>query len=78
VYENRLANDVRAGENRGRRLEHDFVVRDIAGPVPGSFNHAFAIDPKWKRDHLGVAAFVQEPRSGEILQALALPVCVSR
>ena len=78
LYENRLASNVTAGENRGKRLEHDFVVRDIAGPLgidaQGriAFGHRFKIDPHWKQKDLGVAAFVQDARSGDVLQALAL------
>jgi hypothetical protein len=78
LYENRLAGDVRAGENRGKRLEHDFVVRDLVGPfAAGAFSHAFKVDPRWKRADLGVAAFVQDFRTGETLQATALPGCRS-
>jgi hypothetical protein len=76
VYENRLATDVRAGENRGRRLQHDFVVRDLAGPLPaGDFTHTFALDSRWKRSDVGVAAFVIDARTGETLQALTLAGC---
>lgn len=76
LYENRLASDVKAGENRGKRLEHDFVVRDIAGPLPAdargaAIEHRFRLDPQWKTGDLGVAAFVQDIRSGDVLQALA-------
>jgi hypothetical protein len=71
LYENNLVTDVRAGENRNTRLHHDFVVRDIAGPFPsGAFSHVFTVDPAWKRADLSVAAFVQDPRSGDVLQAL--------
>ena len=76
LYENRLGTDVRAGENRGKRLEHDFVVRDLAGPfAAGSFTHRFRVDGRWKRNDLGVAAFVQDLRTGEALQSVTLPVC---
>ena len=76
LYENNLATDVRAGENRGRRLQHDFVVRDLAGPFPaGEFGHAFAVDSRWKHSDLGVAVFVHDARSGSPLQALAVPYC---
>ena len=76
LYENRLANNVLAGENRGKRLQHDFVVRDIVGPLPaGNFTQKFTLDTRWKRNELGVAAFVQDARTGEALQALALPGC---
>ena len=33
LYENNLVNDVRAGENRGQRLRHDYVVRRLEGTV---------------------------------------------
>lgn len=76
LYENRLASDVTAGENRNKRLDHDFVVRDIAGPLPGgTFAHAFRLDQRWKRPDLAVAAFVQDARSGDVLQALSLGFC---
>jgi hypothetical protein len=79
LYENNLESDVRAGENRNRRLHHDFVVRDIVGPLrAGTFLHAFKIDPAWKRSDLSVAAFVQDPRSADVLQALALKACNER
>jgi hypothetical protein len=78
LYENRLANRVLAGENRGRRLEHAAVVRELAGPFTldaqgaARFDHGFQLDPTWKRGDLNVAAFVQSESSGEVLQALAL------
>ena len=81
LYENRLANQVLAGENRGRRLEHDFVVREMAGPFPldgrgvARLAHGFHLDRAWKRDDLRLTAFVQNERSGEVLQALTLAAC---
>jgi hypothetical protein len=81
LYENNLSNSVTAGENRGRRLRHDFVVRELAGPFPvdadgeARFVRRFALDPRWKTGDLNVAAFVQNERSGDVLQALAMPVC---
>jgi hypothetical protein len=76
LYENRLATNVTAGENRNKRLEHDFVVRDIAGPFPaGTVAHTFKLQPDWKRADLGVAAFVQNPQSGDTLQSIALAAC---
>jgi len=78
LYENRLATEVRAGENRGKRLEHDFVVRDLAGPFPvGELRHTFPLDARWKRGQLGIAAFALDARSGDVLQALALPACAA-
>lgn len=81
LYENNLSNDVSAGENRGKRLRHDFVVREFAGPFAvdsggeARLRHHFSLDPRWKSGELHVAAFVQSERSGDVLQALASPVC---
>ena len=84
LIENKLANQVSAGENKGKRLEHDFVVRELAGPFPASLasatdaasvKHTFRLAPSWKTRNLSVAAFVQRAATGEILQALALPWC---
>ena len=76
LYENRLVTDVAAGENRNKRLHHDFVVRDIAGPFPnGALTHVFTLDSRWKRPDLAVASFVQDARSGDVLQAVALNAC---
>jgi len=80
LYENKLSSEVRAGENRGKRLEHDYVVRDLAGPFPkGAIAHAFAVDKRWDRGNLFVASFVQDAKSGDVLQALTkgLDRCVT-
>jgi len=77
LYENHLASEVSAGENRGKRLAHDYVVRDITGPfAPDAqgrvlLKHRFAVDTHWKLQNLSVAAFVQNVRTGDVLQALA-------
>ena len=81
AYENKLASDVRAGENRGRRLEHDFVVREWVGPIAFGADGRVAqrrtlpLLPEANPAHSGVAAFVQDRRTGEVLQALMLPAC---
>lgn len=81
LYENNLSNRVTAGENRGKQLPHDFVVRELAGPFPvaarqtSDFSHSFRIAHNWKPQDLYFAAFVQHSGSGEVLQALALPHC---
>ena len=81
LYENNLSNQVTAGENRGKRLRHDFVVRDLAGPFPvdssgeSRLRQRFSLDPRWKTGDLHVAAFVQNERSGDVLQAFTIPYC---
>jgi hypothetical protein len=81
LYENNLSNHVMAGENRGKRLRHDFVVRELAGPFAfdasgnASLRLSFALEPGRKKDDLHVAVFIQDERSGDVLQALAMPAC---
>jgi hypothetical protein len=78
VYENRLSRQVTAGENAGRTLHHNFVARKLLGPFPAAqsqVTHEVALASDWKREDLGVAAFVQDRRNGEVLQALAMPLC---
>ncbi len=45
LYEHRLTTAVKAGENRGKLLAHDFVVRDIAGPLPVNSQAVVADSP---------------------------------
>lgn len=81
LYENKLSNQVTAGENRGKRLQHDFVVRELSPPQPAGpdgkvvIQHRFDLDQRWKRGDLHIAAFVQNERTGETLQAMAVRVC---
>jgi len=75
LYENNLESDVKAGENRGSRLRHDYVVRTLIGPIPVSGNRDtgwsgdIPVNTDWKPDDLGIAAFVQSGTTGEVLQA---------
>jgi hypothetical protein len=78
VYENGLSNKVTAGENRGATLSHDFVVREWWGPIALDRAGAAELARTPAARGLangGVAAFVQSRRTGEVLQALALPAC---
>jgi hypothetical protein len=81
AYENKLASDVAAGENRGKRLEHDFVVREWIGPIGFGEGlklvekRALPLLPGANPNHLGVAAFVQNRATSDVLQALMLPAC---
>ena len=81
VFENGLSSSVAAGENKGKLLKHDFVVREWAGPFAFgadgtlALTRAIALKPAWKTQELGVAMFVQNRSTGEILQALQLAAC---
>ena len=80
AYENKLVSEVKAGENRGKSLAHDYVVLQWAGPfeLQGQKLAARAtlpLLPKAVARHSGVVAFVQNRATGEVLQALMLPAC---
>jgi hypothetical protein len=81
IYENKLFTTVTAGENRGKRLRHDFVVRELYGPFVVAAGARLDIAqlvrraPEWKAADLHVAVFVQDAATGAALQALNLPWC---
>lgn len=81
IYENNLATHVGAGENAGKGLHHDYVVRRLVGPLALdregrlALNRQIALEAGWKRADLGAAVFVQDKASGEILQALQRHAC---
>lgn len=79
IYENKLVSQVNAGENNGRELKHDYVVREFLGAYQFSnkneFAKSIALKPEWKGRQAGAVIFVQDSRNGDILQSLALPFC---
>lgn len=74
LFENRLSSQVAAGENAQRTLNHDYVVRELVGPLDSRMRHRFKLNAQWNAAHLGVAAFVVNQK-GETLQALARAAC---
>jgi hypothetical protein len=85
VYENGLVTAVSRGENGGRSLKNDFVVRRLES--------AASFDPRkdkrvqremrlklggdWKRENVGVVAFLQDPSSLRIYASAVLPPTAS-
>lgn len=83
LYEDKRVSDVSRGENRGVTLVHDHVVRYWSVPFllraeagPQIFHQPLKLGDDWNRSKLGLAAFVQDLRTGEILQAVSLPACL--
>lgn len=79
VLENNLSSDIDDGENAGETLHHDFVVRQMSGPyrIAGDkkqLNQAVDIllQADWKPQNLSVAAFAENSKTGEVLQAVKL------
>jgi hypothetical protein len=80
TYENKLVSEVKAGENRGKSLPHDYVVLQWAGPFEFKAGrlterHVLPLLPKAVPGHSGVVAFVQNRATAEVLQALMLSAC---
>ena len=80
LVQSKLFSDVKTGENAGKRLAHDHVVRqwhtgpaalDAAGETRQQIVFAIPRDA----GPLSIVAFAEDAASGEVLQALALPFC---
>ena len=77
-----LASDVKAGENAGKRLHHDHVVRqwrqavalDSSGAGSGKLSLALPADP----GPLSVVLLAENARTGDVLQVVELPLCAAR
>ncbi|MEP6996877.1 MAG: DUF1223 domain-containing protein [Betaproteobacteria bacterium] len=76
-----LSSEVKAGENAGRRLRHDHVVRqwrqvvalDPSGAAAGKVHFDLPAEP----GPLSVVALAENVRTGDVLQALELPLCAT-
>ncbi len=81
LYENKLVSQVKAGENSGLELTHDYVVREFFGAYQignrNEFTKHFILKADWKKRDAGAVIFVQNRQTGEILQSLALKFCAS-
>jgi hypothetical protein len=73
LFEKGLDIEVGRGENARKTLHNDYVVRTLvraeSPDAAGARQIELALDPGWRRDQLGVAAFVQDVRTKEILGA---------
>ena len=83
VAENGLVSKVTRGENSGSTLAHDHVVREWIGPITlkdgkTHFQQAVTLPATWNRAQLEVAAFVEDARTGEVLQAAGAQQCARR
>lgn len=79
LTQNGLASDVKAGENAGKRLAHDHVVRAWRPSAPigatGELRQHFTFPLPADPGPLEIVAFAEDTATGTVLQALALPVC---
>ena len=75
LTESGLVSKISRGENAGATLEHDHVVREWIGPISLAAGSArvqrdIRLPAAWNRSQLGLVAFVQDERTGHVLQAL--------
>lgn len=74
IFENSLSSRINAGENRGKKLKHDYVVRHLSSPqmTMSGQQHSFelSLDSDWRLAELGVAVVVKLQNSGRTLQAV--------
>ncbi len=80
LAENGLTSKVTRGENSGATLAHDHVARVWIGPVrfvagAARVRREIALPAAWKRARLELVAFVQDERTGGVLQALSARQC---
>ncbi|HEY4839987.1 MAG TPA: DUF1223 domain-containing protein [Candidatus Acidoferrales bacterium] len=77
ITESHLHSDVRRGENAGRGLQHEGVLRKLTslGRASGSGEYSFdlqtgvKLSPDWIRENTRVIVFVQDTRSRRIYAA---------
>ena len=80
VFENGLSSRVSHGENAGRQLYHDFVVRELIGPFAldrqgrAQIRQATHNSADWNAVNVHVAVLVQRKDNGEYLQAVVAPL----
>ena len=79
LTENGIVSDVRAGENAGKRLTHDHVVRALQGGIAigaaGDGAGTIVLPLLAEAGKMPtVVAFVQNVETGDVLQTLALPI----
>jgi len=80
INESRLKSSVNAGENSGRELHHDYVVRELYGPFPlnqlknNQLIKDIVLKSETGKDALGLVAFIQNRSTNTIEQSLSLPI----
>jgi hypothetical protein len=72
VFENNLGNMIKRGENSGKFLEHQRVVRYFSEPIQlqPENRHDIRIPSTWKSDNLGVAVVVTRQTDAVAVQSL--------
>ena len=74
-----LVSNVKAGENGGKHLAHDHVVREWRAGLPldaeGEMRGRLTFALPAEAGPVSIVAFAENSTTGEVLQALSLPLC---
>ncbi|HEV3220082.1 MAG TPA: DUF1223 domain-containing protein [Candidatus Acidoferrales bacterium] len=81
ITESHLHSSVLRGENSGRALQHDGVVRSLArigvtnpkGDASYDDKTTLKVNSDWKRENLRAVVFVQDPHTRRVFAAAAIP-----
>ncbi len=77
LYENNIVRKIERGENTGKTLNHDFVVRKWFGPISLnkqssiSYQQLIRFPEDSQKANVGVVAVLYEKDKGDILQAVS-------
>ncbi|HEV8237767.1 MAG TPA: DUF1223 domain-containing protein [Thermoanaerobaculia bacterium] len=80
LYESNLDTEVSGGENAHKTLHDDYVVRHLqrafklSGAGEKKDSVTLRLDKDWKRGNLGVAVFLQDPKSHQVYGAASAQV----
>ena len=76
LLESELSSDVKAGENQGRHLTHDFAALALVNQALGARDHGFSgefslePDPKLPHGHLALAVWITRAGALDPVQAV--------
>lgn len=81
LTEDALSTAVTGGENKGRRIDHTGVTRELStagrtkrGAVSTGFDSTITLKSGWIADHMRVVAFLQSRKDGAIVGAASAPL----
>ncbi len=79
LVQNGVVSDVKAGENNGKHLVHDHVVRawrpGLAVPATGELHQQVELPLPSEPGSLALVAWAEDNTSGDVLQAVTLALC---
>jgi hypothetical protein len=80
LREDGVVTEIASGENASKSLVARFPARqtkydfiELDGKSPSTQRFPFVVEPAWNRQHLRLAVFVQDKRTGVVHQAVDLP-----